>query len=119
MRISGTVIKGLGLGKKKLGTPTLNLSPRRIPKNIKFGIYAVFVKTPAGFFKGVAHYGPRPAVKAAISFEVHCFGLKKNLYRKRITVGIKKRLRDVKNFPTLPALKEQIRRDIAKAKKIL
>lgn len=118
LQISGKVIKGLGKG-KKLGFPTLNINPRRAPKKLKFGIYAAYVKTPAGNFLGAVHYGPRPAVHAPISFEVHCLGLKKNLYGKRITVILKKRLRAVRNFPTLAALKKQIQRDIAKVKKIL
>lgn len=114
--ITGKVIKGLGKG-KKFGFPTLNLNPRRAPKKLKFGIYAAYVHTPVGKFLGAVHYGPRPAVNASISFEVHCLGLKKNLYGKSITIILKKRLRAVRNFPTLAALKKQIQRDIEMARK--
>ncbi|GEM_PF-419711 len=118
MKVTGIVIKGLGKG-KKLGFPTLNLSPRHAPKKLKFGIYAAYVETPAGKFLGAVHYGPRPATAAPTSLEVYCIGLKKNLYGKRITIIIKKRLRSVRNFPTLAALKKQIQRDVVMARKNL
>lgn len=119
MSISGLVIKGLGIGKKLGLPPTMNLRVRRIPKSFRHGIYAVFVKTPVGEFSGVLHFGPRPAVHAPISFEVHCFGLKKNLYGKRVSVEVKKRIRAVKNFSSISVLKNAIERDIAKAKRII
>lgn len=119
MSISGLVIKGLGIGKKLGLPPTMNLRIRRIPKTLRHGIYAVFVKTPIGEFKGVLHFGPRPAVHAPLSFEVHCFGLKKNLYGKRVSVEVKKRIRAVKNFATIAALKRAIEGDMKKAKLIL
>lgn len=116
--ISGRIIKGLGKG-KKLGFPTLNLNPKRVPKRLQFGIYAAWVQTPVGNFPGAVHYGPRPAVHAPISFEVHCIGLKKNLRGRCITITLKKHLRRIRNFPSLAALKKQIQRDVARAKKIL
>lgn len=111
IRISGTVKKGQGIG-KKLGFPTLNLNPARASKNFKFGVYAVQVKTPVGEFNGVLHYGPRPTVGAPVSLEIYCIGLKKNLYGERISVLIKKRLRAVKKFKNAEELKIQIGKDI-------
>lgn len=105
------VIRGLGFG-RKLGFPTLNLNPTRAPKTLRFGVYAVQVKTPIGEFNGVLHYGPRLTIGASISFEIYCIGLKKNLYGKKIKVSIKKRLRAVKKFKSLKELKEQIKKDI-------
>lgn len=111
IQISGIVIKGLGVG-KKFGFPTLNLNPARAPKNLKFGVYAVEVKTLVGEFKGVLHYGPRSTIGAPISLEIYCIGLKKNLYGKRISVLIKRRLRAVKKFKNVSELKSQIKKDI-------
>lgn len=119
MILSGLIIKGLGIGKKLGLPPTMNLRIRRIPKSFRYGIYAVFVKTPIGEFPGVLHYGPRPAVHAPLSFEVHCFGLKKNLYGKLVSVEIVKRLRGVKNFETVRRLRMAIEGDIQKAKHLL
>lgn len=111
IKLVGTVITGLGKG-KKLGFPTLNLNPARAPKTFKFGVYAVGVKTPAGEFNGVLHYGPRPTISAPVSLEIYCIGLKKNLYGKRISVLIKRRLRAVKKFKNIAELKSQIKKDL-------
>lgn len=117
--ISGLVTEGLGIGKKFGLPPTMNLRVRRIPKTLRHGIYAVFVKTPVGEFPGVLHFGLRPAVHAPLSFEVHCFGLKKKMYGKRVSVEIVKRIRAVKNFATIAALKKAIEGDVKEAKRIL
>lgn len=114
IKISGIVIKGQGIG-KKLGFPTLNLNPMRAPEKLKFGVYAVEVKTAAGDFNGVMHFGPRPTISAPVSLEIYCIGLKKNLYGKRISILIKKRLRAVKKFKNASELKSQIKKDIKKA----
>lgn len=115
MLISGTVIKSLGMG-KKLGFPTLNLNPKKVPKFLRRGIYAVYVRADGRTFKGVLHYGLRPTHGLPVSFEVHCIGLKKNLYGRRISIIIKKRLRSVKNFVNESALKKRIKLDEASAK---
>ena len=117
--IKGVVVKGLGLGKKFHLPPTMNLRVKKMSKKLKYGVYAAVVKTPVGIFNGVAHYGPRPAVSAPVSFEIHCFGLKKNLYGQRVSVALKKRIREVKNFPSIAALKKAIRKDVLMAKKML
>ena len=119
MIITRKVIKGSGMGKKLGLPPTLNMASRRLPASLKFGIYAVRVKTPVGEFPGALHYGPRPAVQAPLSFEVHAIGLKKKLYGERISVRIVKRLRAVKNFESTQELKAAILEDIAQAEKIL
>jgi len=111
VQISGFVIKGLGVG-KKLGFPTLNLNPARAPKKLKFGVYAVRVKTPVGEFNGVLHYGLRPTISAPISLEIYCIGLKRRLYGKKIKVSIKRYLRAIKKFKNAEALKRQIKKDI-------
>lgn len=111
LQIFGIVIKGIGIG-KKLGFPTLNLNPARAPKTLKFGVYAVEVKTSVGDFNGVLHYGPRPTIGVPVSLEIYCMGLKKNLYGKRISVLIKRRLRAVKKFKNTGELKRQIKKDI-------
>lgn len=118
MLFSGTVLRGLRLA-KKLGWPTLNLSLSRVPQSLHFGVYAVSVKTPIGFFHGVAYFGPRLVHKESTVFEVHCFGLKKKLYGVKITVEIKKRIRGVVHFATIAALKKTVAKDILRAKKIL
>ena len=116
--LSGIVVKGLGIA-KKLGFSTINLPVRNMPRALTFGIYAVRVKTKIGLFGGVAHYGPRVFHHAPVSFEVHCFGLKKNLHRRRVSVEIIEKIRRVKNFKNQTLLIKEIRRDVREAKKVL
>ncbi|MBI2638954.1 alpha/beta hydrolase [Candidatus Peregrinibacteria bacterium] len=118
MKITGFVQLGMGEA-KKMGFPTLNISPKKIPKNFSMGVYAVRVRTPMRNFCGIAYYGPRFGHKDSFTFEAHCFGLKKNLLHIPITVEIVKRIRGVKKFKSVADAKKCIRRDIAKAKKIL
>lgn len=113
--ISTTVIKGLGLA-KKLGWPTMNCSLQNIPRRLAQGVYAAQVQTRFGNFGGVAYFGPRLFHKKNIVFEIHCFGFKKNMYRKRITVILKKRLRGVKTFAAETTLQKQVQRDIQAAR---
>lgn len=116
--IATTVIKGLGLA-KKLGAPTMNCSLRTVPKRFAFGVYAAKVHTRFGLFTGVVYYGPRFFHKESLVFEIHCFGFKKNMYRKRVVIEIIKKLRGVKQFKTEASLKKQITHDIKGAKEIL
>lgn len=116
--VEGVVVKGLGFA-EKMGFPTININPRHVPAALKSGIYGVVVYSTRGVFSGVAHYGKRLFHNAPVSFEVHCFDLDESLLRCRVRVVVKDRIRDVKNFATLAALKAAIRSDIAIAKKLL
>lgn len=113
--ISGTVIKGLGIG-KKMGFPTLNLNPLSAPEKMKHGIYAAIAETKSGIFPAAVHFGPRPAVNADISLEAYAIGLKTNLRGKKIALRIMRRLRAIKNFPSRRALAAAIKKDIAAVK---
>lgn len=111
-------MKGLGMG-KKLGAPTVNINPRRAPAGFIFGVYAAKVKIGSKIFDGVMHYGSRFVHDGEVSLEVHLFDLEKNLYGERIEVEVIKRIRDIKKFRSGALLNAQIKRDIAKAKKLL
>jgi riboflavin kinase/FMN adenylyltransferase len=66
---------------------------------------------------GVAHLGPRPAVgDATRMLEVHLFDTDQDLYGQRLRVSFLDRLREVRSFPTLEALTDQIGRDTADAR---
>lgn len=114
--ISGRVIFGEGRG-ERVGFPTINLNVKRVPRTLKSGIYAVRVFTKIGNFCGVAHYGQRPFFGLPKSFEVHCLGLKQEIYRRQVKVEIVRRIRSVKDFKTLGELRRQIKKDIKVAQK--
>lgn len=117
--IDGEVIKGAGRGSSILGYPTANISPEQeiIPKE---GVYAVKVSLPEGkTFSGVANIGKNPTFGSdSLSYEVHILNFTDNLLGKKIRIHFLERIRNEKKFKSPQELKENITRDIEKAKKI-
>lgn len=117
--IEGTVIKGEGRGAKLLDTPTANITTPNelVPKE---GVYAVRVDLEGKTFDGVCNIGTNPTFgNAEPSYEVHIFGLKRNLRGERLKIYFIERLREEIRFPDVDALHAQIETDIAKAKQVL
>ncbi len=113
--VIGKVVKGSQRG-RKIGFPTCNILLKKyiIPK---FGVYAVNVKTNNISKKGIANIGYRPTFNGKkLLLEVNIFGIKKNLYNKNINVIFNKFIRPEKKFKNIIELKNQIKKDIKKAK---
>ena len=113
--IIGKVIKGSQRG-RKIGFPTCNILLKKyiIPK---FGVYAVNVKINNISKKGIANVGYRPTFNGKkLLLEVNIFGIKKNLYNKKINVVFNKFIRPEKKFNNIIELKNQIKKDIKQAK---
>jgi len=114
--IEGIVKRGEKRG-RKIGYPTCNLELKNyiVPK---LGVYSAKVtidkKTKK---KGIVNIGYRPTFgKKKLLLEVFIFGLKKNLYDKRIKVMLTKFIRKEKKFKNIIELKKQILKDIRKVK---
>lgn len=112
--ISGTVVHG---EKREIGFPTANLSHIRdlIPAD---GVYAVRIKTPGGMEKGVVNIGFNPTFgmkKRCV--ETHIFDFSSNIYGEEITICFVRKIRGEKKFSSVDSLVEQIKKDIAFAKK--
>jgi riboflavin kinase/FMN adenylyltransferase len=115
---SGKVVYGQQLG-RSIGIPTANLwiPKQRLPIA---GVYAVKCKVAGVTHKGIANMGIRPTVGGTNPvLEVHIFNFNESIYGQRLTVEFKNKLRDEKKFDNIVLLKEQILKDISKAKKIL
>jgi riboflavin kinase/FMN adenylyltransferase len=115
--IAGRVIHGRKLG-RQLGFPTANiqLKRNRVPLS---GVFAVRVTGEGlGECHGVANLGMRPTVSRALkpSLEVHLFDFDGDLYRAHLTVDFLRKLRGEMKFDGLPALAQQIARDIDEAR---
>jgi riboflavin kinase/FMN adenylyltransferase len=85
------------------------------------GIFAVRVHgigaTPLA---GVASLGTRPTVAGREPLlEVHVFDFAGDLYGRRLRVEFVARLRGEARFPDLDALREQMERDAAEARRVL
>lgn len=65
------------------------------------------------------HYGPRPVFHDTESCEVHLIDASPTRVPVEVTVETVARLRDVRDFPTVEALQEQMDRDIEEARAIL
>ncbi len=124
--ISGHVRHGQARG-RTLGAPTANLGLHELflPR---YGVYAVRYRVSEGTMHeegrqwkdGVANLGVRPSFGGGEpSLEVHGFDEDRSLYGKRIRVRLLEFLRDEEAFATPQALREQIVRDITRAKEAL
>jgi len=111
-------ISGLGRGKSEM-VPTVNLQLDDVPRELEEGIYACRAGGDSGMLPAAMHYGPRPAINAGRSCEVHFIDHEMTQTPLSLTVEIIARLRDVEDFPTVAALHAQIQADIAVARAIL
>jgi riboflavin kinase/FMN adenylyltransferase len=124
--VDGEVVRGAGRG-RGLGFATANVATSGLlPAN---GVYAVRAwlgaaagGTPDEGLAGVANVGVKPTVEAdgRIALEVHLLELDgRDLYGAAIRVAFVARLRDERRFPSVDALREQIGRDVARARELL
>ena len=116
--IDGYVRKGKKIG-RKLGYRTCNI---RIKNYIqpKIGIYAVkvMIENKIYIYNGVAYLGSRPTFKGKeIFLEINIFGIKKNLYKKRLTIYFLKFIRRDRKFRNSAGLIRQMNKDVISAKK--
>jgi riboflavin kinase / FMN adenylyltransferase len=117
--LAGTVVQGAQLG-RKLGVPTANLdiAGRVLPPN---GVYAAHAETPAGTCRAVVNIGVRPTLATqtpTVIVEAHLLDFDGNLYGQEVELTFVEQLRDEQRFPSLDALRAQIDRDIAHARRL-
>lgn len=116
--IEGQVIKGKKVG-RKLGYRTCNIDVKNyiLPR---VGIYTVNISTNSKtkIYGGVAYLGSRPTFGGRkIFLETNIFGIKKNLYKKKISVYFLKFLRKDQKFKNSRQLISQMNKDVILAKK--
>ncbi len=112
------VVHGSGRG-KGLGIPTINIEPSAIPKELEHGIYACWIKFSGKQFQGAVHYGPRPVFKDCETFEVHVLDATIDSSPLTVDIDIIGKIREIKDFPSVKALKEAIAADIAIIRSVL
>jgi len=116
--IEGVVTKGKKIG-RRLGYRTCNIIIKNyiLPKS---GIYAVKVSigNKKKLYGAVAYLGTRPTFGGKKVFlEINIFGIKKNLYKKKLTVYFLKYLRGDQKFKNSSQLIRQMNKDVIFAKK--
>ncbi len=118
--VHGRVAEGRRLG-RTLGFPTANLAVKReqLPPP---GVYVVRATGAGDSWGGVANLGFRPTVEesgAEMRLEAHLFGLGHDIYGEDLEVEFLACLREERRFDGIEALREQIGKDVAKAREIL
>lgn len=110
--VRGRVVRGEGMG-RKLGFPTANIkvASGRPPR----GVWKVQVKgTTVGERLGACNVGVRPTLGGTrLVVEVYVPGFRGDLYGRILTLGFVSKIRSERRFPSLDALKKQIKRDVA------
>lgn len=118
--MSGKVVGGQRIG-HGLGYPTANIRlGKRVPPVT--GIFAVRVAGVSDQpLPGVASLGVRPTIAGGgeMLLEVHLFDFTGDMYGKRIEVEFIAKLREEERFADLDALKAQMDRDAAAARRVL
>jgi len=114
--IHGKVVYGQQLG-RKLGFPTANVRLNRYRSPLS-GVFAVETLIDGRHVNGVANIGIRPTVAGLVKpiLEVHLLDFDHMIYGKRISVRPLKKMRDEKKFSSLDELKENIARDVERAR---
>lgn len=116
--VDGNVVKGKKMG-RKLGYRTCNIRIKNYVLPMA-GIYAVrlLIGNKKKLYSGVAYIGSRPTFKGKEVFlEIYIFGIKKNLYKKKLRVYFIKFIRPDKKFKNSSRLIRQMNKDVILAKK--
>jgi len=118
--IVGPVVRGDQLG-QSLGFPTANIDVEGLELP-PFGVYAARARHSGGEFPAAVNLGLRPTLQSPqpqLRFETHLIGFQGDLYGQDLAVELVTFLRPERRFAHLDALKAQIAKDIAAAKKTL
>lgn len=109
--ITGKVVHGNKIG-RTIGIPTANLNvdnEKLIPKN---GVYIIESNIKKHVYKGLLNIGIRPTINGSSqTIETHLIDFNGDIYDEKITLYIKKRLRNEIKFSSIAELQQQIEID--------
>ena len=110
--LSGTVIKGEGLG-RTIDFPTANIEVDESYKLIPpIGVYLVSIENENKMYHGMMNIGTRPTLNGKNqTLEVHLFDFNEDLYKKKLKILFYKKIREEQKFESLDALKKQLEKD--------
>jgi len=113
--VEGPVVRGAARG-NTLGFPTANIHPqnRVIPRS---GVYVTATLIDGQWRRSVTNIGTRPTFDdgTETSVETHLPNWSGDLYGDALRVRFLHRLRDERKFSSIDELKDQIKRDVARA----
>ncbi|MBI4161411.1 MAG: bifunctional riboflavin kinase/FAD synthetase [Acidobacteria bacterium] len=116
--VDGTVVPGQKQG-QALGIPTANLAVENelIPPD---GVYVTALHRSGRRHGSVTNIGSRPTFPSAgHAVETHILEFRERIYGERVRLAFLARLREERRFDDVAGLRDQIRRDIAAARRLL
>ena len=117
-RMSGRVEQGNARG-RQLGWPTANIRPdprRALPAD---GVYLAIVPLEGVEWRAVVNLGSRPTFQEGERLlEAHLLEYDGDLYGRELAIEFVDRVRDVRRFDSIEALREQIARDAESARRM-
>ncbi|MFW6029892.1 MAG: bifunctional riboflavin kinase/FAD synthetase [Halanaerobiales bacterium] len=119
-RMDGKVIKGFGRG-QELGFPTANLKLDTDYCLPPVGVYACYVDYNQSKYQGVVNFGYNPTFGGVdYSIEAHILNFDhQDIYDKRISIELVKKIRDEMTFDSSDELVKQINKDVLYTKNLL
>jgi riboflavin kinase/FMN adenylyltransferase len=118
--LSGRVIRGARIG-QQWGYPTANFYPEQLVPAA--GVYAARIRVRDILRDGMVYIGRRPTLpgkdRSPCLAEAYLFGWRGSLYRRRIKVFLKKKIRGDIKFENLGDLYVRVRSDEKEAKIVL
>lgn len=114
--LEGIVVRGR---QRNIGFKTANLSDpgKLLPKD---GIYATYSRLGRKIYRSITYIGRRPTFNGRErSIETNIFDFSKALYGRRLKIEFVKFLRDDRKFKDIGSLKDQIKKDIRRARSAL
>ncbi|MBT7419293.1 MAG: hypothetical protein HN780_12275 [Gemmatimonadetes bacterium] len=118
MCFTGEIIRGEGRG-QQLGFPTANISlSGDVVKSLPKGVFAAFVRDDEDKeFHALANIGTKPTFGGtATTVELHILDFKGDLYGRKLSVALSKKLREERPFANPGELIAQINKDIQQAR---
>lgn len=113
-QLTGKVIHGEHRGKAILSFPTANLAitqEKLLPEN---GVYIALAHFKGKRYQGLVNIGHKPTFgynQNRASIEVYIFGFNEDIYNKKISISLLKKIRDEKKFKDSGDLALQIKKD--------
>ncbi len=112
-QLHGVVVEGNRIG-RTMGFPTANMELyeplKQLPAN---GVYRVNARVNGRWYKGMTNIGCRPTIanNTTRTIETHIFDFNEDIYGLEIVVQFLKRHRQEIAFPSVDALKQQLKKD--------
>jgi len=105
---------------RDIGFPTANIHLQRTETPLK-GVYSVTMHSQKyGDVAGIANLGRRPTFNGErVQLEVHLFDFEQTIYGELVCISFQHKIRDEIKFESFDDLKQQIKTDCERAKRLL